>query len=71
MVTTGRRRMIKCKKCGADFSCQPEGACWCMEKPRGLPVPTDDQAGCLCPVCLDALTNQGPETERRSSGNSQ
>lgn len=42
-----------------------------MEKPRGLPVPTDDQAGCLCPVCLDALTQQDPEIERRSSGNSQ
>ncbi|PHY94817.1 hypothetical protein CSR02_04380 [Acetobacter pomorum] len=50
--------MTRCKKCDTEFPCQPDGACWCMEKPRGLPVPTDDYAGCLCPNCLEGVSKE-------------
>ncbi|NPC87463.1 hypothetical protein HNH97_00735 [Gluconacetobacter entanii] len=60
--------MAKCDNCGAGFSCQPEGQCWCMERTPVLPVPKEGQKGCLCPTCLDAVpAKAGEESADRHS----
>jgi hypothetical protein len=45
---------IACKGCGTVFTCDPAGACWCMEESFRLPMPpeADEDATCLCPACL-------------------
>jgi len=54
----------RCVRCGADFACDPDGACWCL-KPPYLPMPNLD-ATCLCPDCLAraraAAAPAGPKT---------
>jgi hypothetical protein len=48
---------MTCKTCGAEFSCNPEGVCWCMAQPAKLSVPSPDEgATCLCPSCLEKLS---------------
>jgi hypothetical protein len=46
-----------CSRCGASFSCNPAGACWCKEEPDRLPMPPaiEKDAACVCPSCLRAL----------------
>lgn len=48
-----RLKMARCGKCNSEFQCLPDGECWCMEKPCGLPVPARNDVACLCPSCLD------------------
>jgi hypothetical protein len=45
-----------CSRCGAAFSCNPAGDCWCKEEPDRLPMPpaAEKDAGCICPACLRA-----------------
>lgn len=45
-----------CPECGAEFQCLAHcgaNTCWCMALPR-LPMPSEPDAGCLCPACLRA-----------------
>jgi len=45
---------IRCSKCGAEFACDPAGACWCKDETVRLPMPTGAATSCLCPTCLRA-----------------
>ena len=42
-----------CAKCGANFTCDVDGDCWCAKLPPLVPDP-DIGAACLCPECLAA-----------------
>ncbi|HXN88372.1 MAG TPA: cysteine-rich CWC family protein [Methylocella sp.] len=44
-------RRLACAGCGAEFSCNPAGPCWCMEETTRLPMPVDGE-DCLCRDCL-------------------
>jgi hypothetical protein len=46
---------IRCSKCGAEFACEPAGACWCKDESYRVPMPASDAASCLCPTCLREL----------------
>jgi hypothetical protein len=48
------RERTSCTRCGAGFACDPAGACWCAALPRKLKLPTEADARCLCPRCLEA-----------------
>nr|WP_082747706.1 cysteine-rich CWC family protein [Bradyrhizobium macuxiense] len=50
-------RRLACAKCGVEFSCTPEGPCWCSDESFRLPMPTDG-GDCLCPACLRKLAEQ-------------
>ena len=43
-----------CARCGAAFSCEPAGDCWCKHEEARLPVPVEGEGceGCLCAACL-------------------
>jgi hypothetical protein len=56
-----------CPGCGQGNACaiaagRSATACWCMESPAGLPVPTDDSA-CYCATCLRALAEKTHDGE--------
>jgi ribosomal protein S14 len=62
------RRTLACARCGAEFTCNLHGPCWCSEETVRLPLPTptgptgfDD---CLCRDCLRALATAGAPLER-------
>jgi hypothetical protein len=52
-------RTIKCSKCGAVFSCNPQGNCWCgnlqlsKEQLKTLKLKYKD---CLCENCISIIT---------------
>jgi 1-acyl-sn-glycerol-3-phosphate acyltransferase len=48
-------RALACARCGAAFTCDLSGACWCVAEAARLPMPTDGE-DCLCPACLRAAT---------------
>jgi len=56
------KRQLVCAACGTEFSCDPTGACWCMDESVRLPMPTLQQADtnqdCLCRDCLHRLAKQ-------------
>jgi hypothetical protein len=46
--------MKRCAKCGEEFGCglqQNDGACWCADLPKIVPL-TGPNQDCLCPECL-------------------
>lgn len=45
-------RRLRCERCGAEFSCDLDGNCWCAAEPVRLPVPAAATQDCLCPDCL-------------------
>ena len=53
--TDSTPRRLACSRCNTEFACQLSGACWCMEEPYRLPMPTQDGSDCLCPDCLRSL----------------
>lgn len=42
---------IRCAQCGAEFGCDPAGACWCKDEDFRVPMPAA-AVSCLCPKCL-------------------
>jgi len=46
-------RRIICARCGAAFTCDLSGHCWCAEETVKLPMPREG-GDCLCPACLRA-----------------
>ncbi|NPV21934.1 cysteine-rich CWC family protein [Bradyrhizobium aeschynomenes] len=59
-------RKLACESCGTEFTCDPEGACWCFEESIRLPLPKAGQSpfkDCLCVHCLKRLAG---EAERSS-----
>jgi hypothetical protein len=57
---TGARNLA-CARCGAEFTCNLHGPCWCGEEIARLPLPkpgTTSATGfddCLCRDCLRAV----------------
>jgi hypothetical protein len=58
--------LARCPRCGARFSCQPEGDCWCKRIPMRLPVPSQRGVACLCPACLAEITGEPPPSSVES-----
>jgi hypothetical protein len=52
MAVDSYRRVI-CARCGGEFDCSGDAACWCMRVEIRLPMPQAGD-GCLCPDCLQA-----------------
>jgi hypothetical protein len=46
-------RAKTCPRCGAAFTCDLSGHCWCMDEAARLPMPVEG-GDCLCPSCLRA-----------------
>jgi hypothetical protein len=44
-------RRLACSRCGAEFDCNPGGACWCMDETVRMPMPAEGET-CLCRDCL-------------------
>jgi Cysteine-rich CWC len=58
-------RRLACSRCGTEFSCDPAGACWCMDESFRLPMPAEGE-DCLCPDCLrKAAATQSETTNAR------
>jgi len=55
--TTLSLRRLACSRCGAEFACDPQGACWCKEETARLPLPVAGE-DCLCPNCLRKAAEQ-------------
>jgi len=54
-------RVIKCAKCGAAFTCKPQGNCWCNHyqlSTAQLQELKDNYADCLCEGCLILLAEK-------------
>ncbi len=54
-------RQLTCESCGAEFSCDPGGSCWCFEEAVRLPLPKSGQSrfkDCLCVNCLKRLAGE-------------
>ncbi|WP_275246758.1 cysteine-rich CWC family protein [[Pseudomonas] carboxydohydrogena] len=52
-------RRITCVRCGAAFTCDLSGRCWCAGETVRLPMPREGE-DCLCPACLRASAH-GPD----------
>jgi len=50
--------ILRCAKCGAEFACDPAGACWCKDESVRLPMPAGPAESCLCPNCLRATARK-------------
>jgi hypothetical protein len=50
-------RRLACSRCGAEFTCNPAGPCWCAEEIARLPMPVDGE-DCLCRDCLRKMAGQ-------------
>jgi hypothetical protein len=56
-----RARQIACARCGAEFTCNLHGPCWCGAEAVKLPLPALGQPSatgfddCLCRDCLHAV----------------
>jgi hypothetical protein len=44
-------RRLACSGCGAEFSCDLSGQCWCAAETAVLPMPAAGE-DCLCRDCL-------------------
>jgi len=60
MTTLPLAATIRCAKCGAVFSCDPAGECWCKEENFRLPMPPSSAESCLCPKCLRHAAGAAP-----------
>ncbi|NWJ52735.1 MAG: cysteine-rich CWC family protein [Bacteroidetes bacterium] len=50
----------KCARCNQQFGCGASGKCWCFEvsiSPEALKYIEDQYNGCLCPECLQLVSN--------------
>jgi hypothetical protein len=50
-------RRLACSGCGTEFSCNPEGHCWCKAETIRLPMPVAGE-DCLCRECLRKAARQ-------------
>jgi len=50
----GAPRRVVCARCGAEFGCSRDDACWCTRVDVRLPLALADD-DCLCPDCLQAF----------------
>jgi hypothetical protein len=58
-LESAKSRGLTCAACGTGFTCDPSGACWCMEESVRLPLPVAGRErqfqDCLCRACLIKL----------------
>ncbi|HWW48912.1 MAG TPA: cysteine-rich CWC family protein [Xanthobacteraceae bacterium] len=53
-------RSLTCARCGAAFTCDLSGRCWCDDESVRLPLPAaTDNEDCLCRNCLRAAAAKG------------
>jgi hypothetical protein len=61
-------RRLACPRCGVEFTCSGDDACWCMEENATLPMPVTGE-DCLCRDCLrkaaEARTDFPPQNTKR------
>jgi hypothetical protein len=57
-------RRLACARCGAEFSCNPAGGCWCADEAYRVPMPTAANADCLCPDCLRRLAHEQQQQQQ-------
>jgi len=56
-------RQLACARCGAAFTCNLHGPCWCGEEAARLPLPKAGETSatgfddCLCRNCLRAIAD--------------
>jgi len=50
-------RRLACSRCGTEFTCRPEGPCWCTDEAARLPMPVEGE-DCLCRDCLRRAASQ-------------
>lgn len=58
-------RKLTCESCGTEFTCDPDGACWCFDETVRLPMPKAGQSrfkDCLCINCLTKLADDSEPT---------
>jgi ribosomal protein S14 len=60
------QRIVNCSRCGAAFTCDLSGRCWCMDETAKLPMPVDGE-DCLCRDCLRAAANLSIHETKSSS----
>jgi 1-acyl-sn-glycerol-3-phosphate acyltransferase len=53
-------RALACARCGAAFTCDLSGQCWCATETARLPMPAEGE-DCLCPACLRAAAAQAAQ----------
>jgi hypothetical protein len=67
-LESAKPRELICASCGAEFTCDPAGACWCMEESVRVPLPTEGRTSkyqdCLCRACLLRMAEAQSETAR-------
>jgi len=63
---TPEPRRLACTGCGAEFSCNLAGGCWCADEAFRLPMPTD-ASDCLCPDCLRKLAAKQKQPSLRGA----
>ncbi|RIK97258.1 MAG: hypothetical protein DCC74_08090 [Proteobacteria bacterium] len=54
-------RELTCPRCGARFTCDLSGQCWCAGETARLPLPKPGE-DCLCPACLRAAAAAQDQT---------
>jgi len=57
-------RRLACARCGAEFSCNLAGGCWCNDETFRLPMPTSADADCLCPDCLRRMAQEQQQQQQ-------
>ncbi|WP_291691981.1 hypothetical protein [Bradyrhizobium sp.] len=50
-------RRLACTKCGTEFTCTRDEACWCADESIRLPMPVAGE-DCLCRACLRQATER-------------
>ncbi|HJZ19555.1 MAG TPA: hypothetical protein VJ226_01275 [Bradyrhizobium sp.] len=55
-------RRLSCSGCGAEFTCDLSGTCWCAEETARLPMPVED-GDCLCRDCLRKMARETHSTK--------
>jgi len=59
-------RALACARCGAAFTCDLSGKCWCTAEAARLPMPVAGE-DCLCPACLRAAARAEPGVVARGT----
>jgi hypothetical protein len=67
-LESAKPRGLICASCGTEFTCDPAGACWCMEEAVRLPLPMEGRDSkyqdCLCRACLLSMAETQPDAAR-------
>jgi len=50
-------RRLACHRCGTEFTCTGDEACWCAKESARLPMPRAGE-DCLCRDCLRQAAEQ-------------